>query len=1114
MKKRILSILLCLCMVLGLMPATVLAANYDGWPSDTSALSTGDAVVIDGKTYLYDKDISSTGKYFTDSNNTPTDPTVYKAGSGYVLFMPADSTTNPVTPATLTLHAATISAAGGDAALKMSADFIIKLEGNNTITHQTRVIFCSGALTVEGPGKLCTSGSVGLAAVAVTIQNEAIMSISYPNGSSGINSSAGDVVIKDSTVTVESDDSGSGIGSGAILANDNQSINGGNANVMITNSKVVAIDSTGKAINASFGGVALTNSRVVAIGKEDSFGAIYNDYDAGKYLTVDGGTLYVENTGGGYDTSYSGHDTAINGAIIYCGGEYSSLFGSSGKNAQFSKCIYDQATDKVISIGAGRLCGDWTYSDDLPLPDTEQVTLKSPGTLTIPSNVTADISNILRIDSGATLQNDGILNGVVMTTSGSACTYTAFGDAVCSDFVKVGKIKVNTADTENKLVIPEHTTFTVPIGTILNLTANGLTAENLTDYFTMNGKIVNNGIMQLPQGITPEKIKELSLIGNGLVRVAAAYDAGVPSAWNSYTNDGKVITLDGNLILTETEVPASENKGYTWIKDANGYTLTLDDVYINGMLSVPTNCFVTIITNTNSVISDSLSFSGGYGDHVTFKGDALLTIQGSLNANGSPTNNITVDGSKLRVEGGITAFGSGNDGNQEVFQVINGGSVYSGNGVYCSTILVSGNSQLTSKSDSCAIMSQVNDSKGGNVTVTDGSTLTVSCKYGVYIIGGKLTVDDTSSLITNTSIAPFCVVDKTGTKSRDEAISLPGKPDGTDITFAQGKDSGYEYTYWSLVANEKLSVTNENNEPATLSGAVKGLVTIKKSKDNSESSGNGSKSSNSGSKNTITHTITAAAERGGAISPNGKTSVVSGERKIFTITADDGYMVKDVLVDGVSVGAVKTYTFEKVTKMHTITASFEKKTDNSFRDFSDVKKNDWFKDAVDYVTEKGLMVGTKDDKFDPAISTDRGMIVTILWRMENQPQASKTAGFIDVTEGKYYAKAVNWAAENAIVKGYGNGNFGPQDTITREQMAAILYRYSQFKKYDTTQGGMTAREFSDMNKISGWAMEAVTWAVNTQLISGTGNNMLDPRGNATRAQVASILMRYCQSIAK
>lgn len=179
-----------------------------------------------------------------------------------------------------------------------------------------------------------------------------------------------------------------------------------------------------------------------------------------------------------------------------------------------------------------------------------------------------------------------------------------------------------------------------------------------------------------------------------------------------------------------------------------------------------------------------------------------------------------------------------------------------------------------------------------------------------------------------------------------------------------------------------------------------------------------------------------------------------------------------------------------------------------------MKESDWFKKAVDYVTEKGLMSGTSDKEFAPNLSTTRGIIVTTLWRLEGQPSAKAKANFTDVAEGEYYAEAVAWAAENNIVGGFGNGIFGPNDVITREQLASILYRYSKFKGYDTTQGGMSVCEFSDYSQLSNWAGESASWAVNAGLISGIGNSQLEPKVKATRGQVASILMHYCEDVAK
>lgn len=179
--------------------------------------------------------------------------------------------------------------------------------------------------------------------------------------------------------------------------------------------------------------------------------------------------------------------------------------------------------------------------------------------------------------------------------------------------------------------------------------------------------------------------------------------------------------------------------------------------------------------------------------------------------------------------------------------------------------------------------------------------------------------------------------------------------------------------------------------------------------------------------------------------------------------------------------------------------------------FSDVKEKDWFYDAVQYVYENGMMNGTGSTTFSPDTTTTRGMIVTILHRMEGTPSVTGK-GFTDVSDGKYYSAAVAWASANGIVDGYGNGAFGPNDTITREQLATILYRYVQYKGYDTEITGDVS-VFADGSQVSSYAVEAMNWAVSSGLISGVGDNTLAPKGSATRAQVAVILMRFCQNIA-
>lgn len=179
--------------------------------------------------------------------------------------------------------------------------------------------------------------------------------------------------------------------------------------------------------------------------------------------------------------------------------------------------------------------------------------------------------------------------------------------------------------------------------------------------------------------------------------------------------------------------------------------------------------------------------------------------------------------------------------------------------------------------------------------------------------------------------------------------------------------------------------------------------------------------------------------------------------------------------------------------------------------FVDVNEGDWFYDAAKFVYEKGMMSGTSENAFSPNAATTRGMLVTILYRMEGEPEA-KEASFSDVSREMYYAKAVDWASQNGIVTGYGGnetGTFGPDNSVTREQMATILYRYSAKKGKDMTARGDLSG-FTDCSAISAYAQEAVTWAVGMGLVSGMGDGTVAPAGSATRAQVATILMRYLE----
>ena len=180
-------------------------------------------------------------------------------------------------------------------------------------------------------------------------------------------------------------------------------------------------------------------------------------------------------------------------------------------------------------------------------------------------------------------------------------------------------------------------------------------------------------------------------------------------------------------------------------------------------------------------------------------------------------------------------------------------------------------------------------------------------------------------------------------------------------------------------------------------------------------------------------------------------------------------------------------------------------------EFADVETNAWYVEAVQYAVEKGLMNGVGGGKFDPEGTMTRAMLVTVLWRYEGKPEAGANP-FTDVPDGTWYTDAVAWAAENGIVGGIGNNKFDPEGSITREQMATILFRYAQKKGVDTSKRGELSG-FPDSGAVSSWAKDAVQWTVAEKIINGSDGKLL-PQGNATRAQVAAILMRFLENTVK
>lgn len=256
----------------------------------------------------------------------------------------------------------------------------------------------------------------------------------------------------------------------------------------------------------------------------------------------------------------------------------------------------------------------------------------------------------------------------------------------------------------------------------------------------------------------------------------------------------------------------------------------------------------------------------------------------------------------------------------------------------------------------------------------------------------------------------------------------------------------------------------------------------------------------------------------GSVTPSaGKPSVsVSGsggkieahENGSVTITPDVGYHVENVIVNGVSKGPVTS--LRGLNKNDKVVVKFAKdgeKPSPEVPGFSDVAASSWYSEAVDFVVKRDLFQGTSENSFSPNATMTRGMLVTVLHRLAGKPTGAESNQFVDVGN-QYYADAVKWAVENSIVNGTNKNHFSPNAKVTREQMATILYRYASKMGYDVTQSN-ELNVFADASQVSPFAENAMEWANAAQLINGTDDKKLNPKGSAARAEVAAILMRFC-----
>ena len=337
--------------------------------------------------------------------------------------------------------------------------------------------------------------------------------------------------------------------------------------------------------------------------------------------------------------------------------------------------------------------------------------------------------------------------------------------------------------------------------------------------------------------------------------------------------------------------------------------------------------------------------------------------------------------------------------------------------------------------------------------------------------------------------------DGNGTASADPASAGMG----AEVSLTATPKSGYHFKMWEVVPGDVEIKDNKFTMPAA-------HVTVKAIFERNASSGG----SGGGGGGTTYYTLTFETNGGGSIqairAARGKTLDLSAYTPMR-----DGYDFGGWYADK---DLTQRITEIKLSGSKTVYADWKKREPDAVKNpFVDVNAGDWFYRDVLFSYEKGLMSGMDAAAFAPYANTTRAQIAVIFYRMEGSPAVEGENSFADVVRGSgtaWFYDAVTWAQQNGIMGGYGNSSFAPKDPITREQLAAIFYRYAQYKGYDTTQGGMAIREFDDYESISDYAMGAMAWAVNTGLVKGD-SNLLYPNGTATRAELAALLHRFVEN---
>ena len=595
--------------------------------------------------------------------------------------------------------------------------------------------------------------------------------------------------------------------------------------------------------------------------------------------------------------------------------------------------------------------------------------------------------------------------------------------------------------------------------------------------------------------ISGGSVSAQSTNGAGIGSGAVIYDVEEVSERNTPEVNGGTVTISGGTVSAQSVRGAGIGGG-------------------SGQVTVGS----TVTVNPDAQTTPSLTLSSGSGGTVTISGgtvEAVSTERVGIGSGGMPfyqSESPAVDQYFHCVSGKAGTFATGEDGNAML--IATGGTDHieddDDTSAWYGVIFLGSEGQIygdkVTLSTDCTIPGgkQLTIGEGQSLLLDAGVTLTIdneNCITGAGTLGagGSYQILNPLPVFTPTTLF-YTGSDLSGRLSLTApagSVSIMGQ------TFTVSGTPTYRDWVITLPAGGILQVGTYTVTAYSPSQGrtVSGQITVI-----------------GDSSSTPTYSVILPGRVEGGTVTAKKSYAEEGETFRFTVTPDEGWELDtlsvtdnrgtelDVKYEGDSV-----YSFKMPARRVEIQVSFREIPPESLP-FTDIADNAWYADAVRYVYKHGLMAGTSATTFAPDVTTSRSMIATILWRMAGSPVVNYAMTYTDVAQGQWYSEAVRWATSEGIVGGYGNGLFGTNDPITREQFAAMLYRFAQEQGYEVSIGENTnILSYTDVADLSEYAISAMQWAVGAGIINGTGDgSTLSPQGQATRAQAAVMLMRFCE----